>query len=76
MSSQTDSARVIDGTGVNQLLGVLGRQGYRVVGSTVREGAIRYDTIAGLEDLLRGWTDEQAPGRYRLNRWPTKRRSS
>jgi ferredoxin len=68
MSSQTDSAQVIDATGLNQLLGSLGRQGYRVLGPTVRDGAIAYDDIASLEDLPRGWTDEQAPGHYRLKR--------
>jgi ferredoxin len=68
MSVETDAAQVIDVTGFSQLLGSLAEQGYRVVGPRVREGAIVYDDIAGLADLPRGWTDEQAPGHYRLTR--------
>ncbi|MDW8468554.1 MAG: 4Fe-4S dicluster domain-containing protein [Burkholderiales bacterium] len=39
-----------------------------MLGPTVREGAIAYDEIASESDLPAGWTDEQAPGRYRLRR--------
>lgn len=42
--------------------------GFRLLGPTVREGAIVLDEIAGLEDLPLGWTDAQEPGRYRLQR--------
>jgi len=42
--------------------------GFRLVGPTVREGAIVLDEIAGLEDLPLGWTDTLEPGRYRLQR--------
>ncbi|MCS6951717.1 MAG: 4Fe-4S dicluster domain-containing protein [Bryobacterales bacterium] len=52
------------------LIETLRRDGYEVVGPTVRDGAIVYDAIEGLEDLPRGWTDEHAPGRYRLLRRP------
>ena len=68
MSSDLDAARVIDVTAFRQLLGWLKEQGYRVVGPAVRDGAIAYDDIASPEDLPRGWTDEQAPGHYRLKR--------
>ena len=44
----------------------LRRQGYEVVGPTVRDGAIIYDHIGSPEDLPVGWTDEQKPGHYRL----------
>ena len=43
-------------------------KGYEVVGPTLRDGAIVYDHIGSLEDLPRGWTDEQKPGAYRLKR--------
>jgi ferredoxin len=46
----------------------LARRGYRVIGPTVRDGAIVYDTIARLDDLPVGWTDQQDGGRYRLQR--------
>ena len=49
------------------LLDVLAEQ-YEVIGPTVRDNAIVYDRIARLADLPVGWTDRQAPGRYRLER--------
>lgn len=52
--------------GVATLLAALQNDGYRVVGPTVDGAAIVYDDIATIEDLPIGWTDEQAPGRYRL----------
>lgn len=42
--------------------------GYKVVGPTVRDGAIVYGEIAEESDLPIGWTDRQAPGSYRLER--------
>jgi ferredoxin len=54
--------------GIDALFAALRRRGYRVLGPTVREEAIVYDDIASLEDLPRGWTDEQDGGRYRLVR--------
>jgi sulfhydrogenase subunit beta (sulfur reductase) len=46
----------------------LANRGYRVVGPTVRDGAIIYEPIARLEDLPVGWTDRQDAGRYRIER--------
>ena len=54
--------------GLAALLHVLARRGYRVVGPTVRDGAIVYDDIASLADLPAGWTDVQQAGHYRLIR--------
>jgi sulfhydrogenase subunit beta (sulfur reductase) len=51
-----------------ELLGALRRAGYRVVGPTVRDGAIVYGPIERTEDLPIGWTDQQDAGRYRLER--------
>jgi sulfhydrogenase subunit beta (sulfur reductase) len=42
--------------------------GYTLIGPTPVDGAIVYDVITGTDDLPIGWTDEQAPGRYRLRR--------
>jgi ferredoxin len=50
------------------LLAVLAADGYTLIGPTVRDGAIVTDEIAGLSDLPRGVSDEQAPGRYHLSR--------
>jgi sulfhydrogenase subunit beta (sulfur reductase) len=51
-----------------QLLDVLVRRGYCVVGPTVRDGAIVYDTVGSTADFPAGWTDEQTAGSYRLRR--------
>jgi ferredoxin len=51
-----------------QLLEVLAEQGYRLVGPTVRDGAIVYDELSQVSDLPFGWTDEQNGGTYRLKR--------
>jgi ferredoxin len=54
--------------GLQLLLDRLKARDYRVVGPTVRDQAIVYDDIASLDDLPRGWTDEQDGGHYRLLR--------
>jgi ferredoxin len=54
--------------GLSQLLETLRGDGFRLVGPTVRDAAIVYDTIESIEDLPRGWTDEQGPAHYRLRR--------
>jgi len=54
--------------GVEALLGALRERRYRVVGPTVRDQAIVYDDIETVDDLPRGWTDEQDGGHYRLSR--------
>jgi len=46
----------------------LQRQGYRVIGPTIRDGAIVYDELTSPADLPIGWTDEQDGGTYRLRR--------
>lgn len=59
---------VLTVAGVEALFAALRDRGYRVVGPTVRDQAIVYDDIATVDDLPRGWTDEQDGGHYRLNR--------
>jgi NAD(P)H-flavin reductase/ferredoxin len=51
-----------------RLFDALHRGGYTVVGPTVRDDAIVYAELHTVEDLPRGWTDDQSPGRYRLRR--------
>ncbi len=53
---------------LGRLFDALRAEGYRVIGPTVRSGAIVYEEVEGPADLPVGWTDEQAPGRYRLVR--------
>ena len=59
---------LLDLQGLSQLLAALSGDGYRLIGPTVRDGAIVHAEIDGLESLPRGWTAVQEPGRYRLER--------
>ncbi len=60
--------RLIDVAGLQSLLDALLAHGYRVVGPTVRAGAVVNAEISEVADLPRGWGDAQEPGRYRLRR--------
>jgi sulfhydrogenase subunit beta (sulfur reductase) len=62
------TASVLDVDLLAGLIPALQRRGYQVVGPTVRDDAIVYDTVSSLADLPVGWTDFQEPGRYRLQR--------
>jgi ferredoxin len=59
---------VIDREGLADVLRLLRADGFSLVGPTVRDGAIVYDTIEGIDDLPAGWTEEQEAGAYRLRR--------
>ena len=63
-----DVTAVIEPEALEALIGALSERGYRVLGPTVREGAIVYDDLRSAGELPIGWTDEQEPGRYRLAR--------
>jgi ferredoxin len=53
-----------------RLFDALKRAGYRIVGPTVRDGAIVYGEVGAVDDLPVGWTERQEAGRYRLERRP------
>ena len=53
---------------LDDLLGALRRRGLRVLGPTVRDGAIVYDDLERADELPIGWTDRQEAGTYRLER--------
>jgi Fe-S-cluster-containing hydrogenase component 2 len=59
---------VLERQHLQQLLDVLSKRGYRILGPTVRDQAIVYDEVRSLEDLPAGWTDEQNAGTYRLKK--------
>jgi sulfhydrogenase subunit beta (sulfur reductase) len=59
---------VIEPDALEELIRALHDRGFRVLGPKVREGAIVYDELNSAAELPIGWTDEQAPGRYRLER--------
>ncbi len=57
---------VISADGLQMMVQALRGRGFRTVGPTVRDQAIVYDDIESIDDLPRGWTDEQDGGHYRL----------
>ena len=59
---------ILDRNSLDLLFEALKRRGFNLVGPTVRDGAIVYDTLASTADLPVGWTDEQEGGRYRLKK--------
>ncbi len=59
-------ATVLGPDGLQALIGALAAAGFTVLGPTVRDGAVVPGRIAAVDDLPRGWGDEQEPGRYRL----------
>jgi len=59
-------ARVLGPEGLDSLVAALWDAGFRVVGPTVRDGAIVLDEIASADDLPRGVTAVQEPAEYRL----------
>lgn len=65
-TAKSDSLHVIDRQDFQILLDVLAEKGYRLIGPTVRDGAVAYDEIATVSDLPVGLTDDQEKGRYRL----------
>jgi len=67
-SSQVKDQAVLEYEHFQQLLAVLNDRGYQVVGPTVRDGAIVYDTLTSVADLPVGYTDEQDGGTYRLKK--------
>jgi sulfhydrogenase subunit beta (sulfur reductase) len=66
--AQLAEAAVVEVDELGGLLAALRTEGYRVLGPTVRDGSIVHGELHALEDLPRGWTDEQGPGTYRLLR--------
>jgi ferredoxin len=68
MEPQQTARFVVGPEALEQLVQALSERGYRVLGPQVRDGAIVYDDLDSAADLPIGWTDDQAPGRYRLER--------
>lgn len=67
MASSQD-ATIVNAEHLQELLDVLGAEGFRLVGPRVRDGAIVYDDIRFVTELPVGWTDEQEAGRYQLKK--------
>ncbi len=67
-SRQKSDVVVIERAELQHLLDAIARQGYQVIGPTVRDKTIVYDVVSSVEEFPIGWTDEQDGGRYRLTR--------
>jgi sulfhydrogenase subunit beta (sulfur reductase) len=59
---------VISPDGLQALVEALRDRGYRVLGPTVRDGAIVYDELESAAELPVGWTENQEAATYRLER--------
>lgn len=57
---------VLELTGLQALIDALADRGYRVLGPTLRDGAMVLAEVSGIDDLPRGTGDDQAPAHYRL----------
>ena len=67
-ASGVGSTYSLDAADFPALIGALAAGGRTVVGPTVRDGAIVYDAVSGVDDLPVGWTSVHDAGRYRLER--------
>jgi sulfhydrogenase subunit beta (sulfur reductase) len=59
--------RILAASRFGDLIDALARMGYEVIGPTLRDGVIVYDSIHSANDLPAGRTDEQQPGQYRTH---------
>ncbi len=64
----TNVTAVVSPAALDDLIDALRRRGFRVLGPTVRDGAIVYDDLESATELPVGWTDRQEAGTYRLER--------
>ena len=53
---------------LDDLIGLLGTEGYEVIGPRIEQAAVVYGPVQSARELPIGWTDRQAPGTYRLER--------
>ncbi len=67
-SELRDREYILERNNLQKLFDVLSKSGYRIIGPSVRDGAIVYDDLSSVDDLPRGWTDEQDGGAYRLKK--------
>lgn len=59
-------AYMVDTEGLDEIVQALRDDGRTVVGPVVRDGAIAHHEIESVQELPRGWTEDQDGGRYQL----------
>jgi sulfhydrogenase subunit beta (sulfur reductase) len=72
-NSTTKAQVLIERQQLPELLELVSKKGYKLLGPMVRDGAIVYDEIAGDKDLPIGWTDTQSGGSYCLKKTDSPR---
>ncbi len=68
MSEDISAELVLPRERCGELLELVVKKGYRLIGPKLEQGAIVFGPLRGVDDLPEGWTDEQSPGRYRAVR--------
>lgn len=63
----TADERFLPKDGLQALLDALTADGRTIVGPKIDQQAVVYGELESVEELPRGWTDDQAPGTYRLS---------
>ncbi len=58
--------KTIDKSNLDKIISILKKDGYTVIGPSIKDSAIIYDEIGSTGDLPIGWGDEQEAGSYRL----------
>jgi sulfhydrogenase subunit beta (sulfur reductase) len=61
-----DNSFLLEAPQLQQLIEALQRQGYVVLGPTLRQGDLVYADVRGAADLPVGWRDEEEAGSFRL----------
>lgn len=57
---------VLQADGLDLLIQAIRGEGFQVLGPVLRDQAIVYDEVSSIDDLPKGWTDEQEKGHYRV----------
>jgi sulfhydrogenase subunit beta (sulfur reductase) len=65
-SGREQSSAFLPKSSLQRLIDLLQAKGHRVVGPTLRDGSVMWDTVRQVSDLPVGWRDIQEPGRYLL----------
>ena len=68
METATERNVVLDGPALDRLVELIRQDGYRVAGPKVVAGTLTYGELGPDDRMPRGLSDDQSPGRYRLNR--------
>ena len=68
MNHRVTKARMIfQASELDQLIGAIRSENYRIIGPVIQDGAITLTEIERADDLPVGKTDQQSPGKYRIS---------